>query len=123
MMRRATTTAAPALQINATESYGAAHLAAVVPGALWGSAYTLQGSLKHTAPGQESIESSTASGCWSECWKRWNRIAKELKLRSGAADQEAALLQAVTRDIKMATSKGQTGPLLLGHRKRRWARR
>jgi hypothetical protein len=37
--------------------------------------------------------------------------------------KEAALLQAVTRDIKMATSRGQLRPLLLGHRKRRWARR
>jgi hypothetical protein len=74
----------------------------MVPGALWGSAYTLQGGGPLST--QQARRAWRAASWLLECWKRWNRVAK--KLWGGAAALEAALLQAVTRDIKMATSKG-----------------
>lgn len=91
-------------------------LAAVVPGALWGSAYNLQGGvLKGSRSGEQSCQLVAGA------LEALEQIRQGPQ--GGAAGQEAALLQAVARDIKMATNEGQATPLLLGHRKRRWASR
>lgn len=91
-------------------------LAAVVPGALWGSAYNMQGGCLK-APGQES----TAASWLLERWKRWSKFAKGPRVELLA--KRLPYCRPSPETSKWRPARARLDPLLLGHRKRRWARR